>query len=157
MTLTIDPKTNHRILTVHIADVSHFVPPGGALDNEARQRGTSVYLPMRAIPMFPELISNHVASLKEGVLRYVKTVRIEYNAAGARIATSFANGAIRVKKRFNYDEVQAFLDGGAVDWSPELQAALKEMHAFSQLLRKRRFARGSLEMHLPETPDEPAV
>ncbi len=150
VTLTIDPKTKHRILTVHIADVSYFITPGGPLDIEARKRGTSVYLPMRAIPMFPELVSNHVASLKEGVLRYVKTVRIEYNAQGARVSTTFTNGAIRVRQRFNYDEIQQFIDGSSVEWPTETQRMIREMHAFSQLLRKRRFARGSLEMHLPE-------
>ncbi len=64
--MTIDPKTKHWVLTVHIADVGHFVPPGGALDREARKRATSVYLPQKVIPMFPEVISNGLASLQEG-------------------------------------------------------------------------------------------
>ena len=66
VSLTRDAKTGHWLLTVHIADVAHFAPPGGPLDREARERGTSVYLPQRVIPMFPEVISNGLASLQEG-------------------------------------------------------------------------------------------
>ncbi len=64
-------------LWVHIADVSHFVPIGGAVDEEAMRRATSVYLPDRVIPMIPEIISNHLASLQPERLRLVKTVEIE--------------------------------------------------------------------------------
>ena len=67
--MTIDPKTKHWVLTVHIADVGAFVKPGGALDAEARKRATSVYLPQKVIPMFPEVISNGLASLQEGKVR----------------------------------------------------------------------------------------
>ena len=63
VSVTIDPKTKHWVLTVHIADVAHFAKPGGPLDVEARRRATSVYLPQKVIPMFPEVISNGLASL----------------------------------------------------------------------------------------------
>src|SRR5205814_9611988 len=76
--VAIDPKTKHWVLTVHIADVAHFARPGGHLDAEARRRATSVYLPQKVIPMFPEVIANGLASLQEGKLRYVKTVRMEF-------------------------------------------------------------------------------
>ena len=75
VSLEVDPKSKHWLLTVHIADVAHFVKKGSALDLEARKRGNSVYLPMQVIPMFPELISNGLASLQEGKLRYVKTAQ----------------------------------------------------------------------------------
>ena len=78
VSVTIDPKSRHWILTVHIADVGHFAKPGSALDAEARKRATSVYLPQRVIPMFPEVISNGLASLQEGKLRYVKTVQMAF-------------------------------------------------------------------------------
>src|SRR4051812_30866439 len=64
VSVTRDEATGHWELTVHIADVGHFAPPGGALDREAKKRATSVYLPQRVLPMFPELISNHLASLQ---------------------------------------------------------------------------------------------
>src|SRR5262249_8145952 len=83
VSLTRDHKTGHWLLGVHIADVSHFAPPGDALDREARCRGTSVYLPQRVLPMFPEILSNGLASLHEGQVRYTKSVLLELTAAGA--------------------------------------------------------------------------
>ncbi|AMV22905.1 Ribonuclease R [Gemmata sp. SH-PL17] len=110
VSVTIDPKTKHWVLTVHIADVAAFVKPGGALDTEARKRATSVYLPQKVIPMFPEVISNGLASLQEGKVRYVKTVRMEFTPGLQKGHVTFANGAIRNRKRFTYDEVQEQLD-----------------------------------------------
>jgi ribonuclease R len=110
VSVTIDPKTRHWILTVHIADVAAFVKPGGALDAEARKRATSVYLPQKVIPMFPEVISNGLASLQEGKVRYVKTVRVEFTPNLQKGHVEFANGAIRNRKRFTYEEVQGLLD-----------------------------------------------
>jgi ribonuclease R len=115
VSVTVDPKTKHWVLTVHIADVGAFAKAGGALDAEARRRATSVYLPQKVIPMFPEVISNGLASLQEGKVRYVKTVRIEFTPSLQKGHVEFFNGAIRNKKRFTYDEVQAALnemDGG---------------------------------------------
>src|SRR5262249_2009757 len=82
VSLTIDPKSRHWQLGVHIADVSHFAPPGSALDREARTRGTSVYLPQRVLPMFPEVISNSLASLQQGRVRYTKSVLTDFTPAG---------------------------------------------------------------------------
>src|SRR5262245_3310275 len=104
-----DAKTKHWFLGVHIADVGHFAPPGSALDREAKARGNSVYLPQRVIPMFPEIISNSLASLQQGRVRYVKTAVIEFAPDGAKIGVRFANGAIRVRRRFAYEQVSAFL------------------------------------------------
>lgn len=110
VSVTIDPKTKHWVLTVHIADVGHFAKPNGQLDGEARKRATSVYLPQKVIPMFPEVISNGLASLQEGKLRYVKTVRMEFTPSLQKGHVEFFNGAIRTTKRFNYEEAQAILD-----------------------------------------------
>src|SRR5262249_11492100 len=110
VSVTIDPKSKHWILTVHIADVAAFVKPGGALDTEARKRATSVYLPQKVIPMFPEVISNGLASLQEGKVRYVKTVQMEFTPNLQKGHVRFANGAIRNRKRFTYEEVQGVLD-----------------------------------------------
>src|SRR5262249_30606198 len=104
-----DRATGHWRLTVHIADVAHFAPIGGPLDREARKRGTSVYLPQRVLPMFPELISNGLASLQPNRVRYVKSVVIDFSPAAQKTHVRFANGAIRSKHRFSYEEVSAFL------------------------------------------------
>jgi ribonuclease R len=149
-----DTETGHWLLTVHIADVSHFVPPGGPLDREARERGTSVYLPQRVIPMFPEVISNGLASLQEGRVRYVKTVEMEFTPASEPVSARFANGAIRNRRRFTYEQVQAILmhphGEAAKGVSPEIVQMIQEMRTLSRALRARRSRRGSLEMSMPE-------
>src|SRR5205807_7620093 len=88
VSLTQDPRSKHWQLAVHIADVAHFAPPGSALDREARTRGTSVYLPQRVLPMFPEIISNSLASLQQGRVRYVKSALIDFTPAGQRTKVS---------------------------------------------------------------------
>ncbi len=162
--VTIDPKTKHWILTVHIADVGAFVRQGGALDAEARRRATSVYLPQKVIPMFPELISNGLASLQEGKVRFVKTVRMEFTPSLQKGHIEFFNGAIRNKKRFTYDEVQGVLNSLSKERAqaistetppgevphPDVVAMLKRMRDLALLLRKKRFRRGALELSMPE-------
>jgi ribonuclease R len=154
VSLTRDSDTGHWLLTVHIADVAHFVPPGGPLDREARDRGTSVYLPQRVIPMFPEVISNGLASLQEGKVRYVKTVEMEFTELGEPVHARFANGAIRNRRRFTYEQVQAILDHphgeAAKGVAPEIVRMLQDMRTLSKALRARRARRGALEMSMPE-------
>ena len=166
--ITIDPKdardfddaislerleNGHWRLGVHIADVSHFVRPGTALDDEAKQRGTSVYLPDRVIPMLPEVISNNLASLQPDRVRYTKSAFIEYTDEGTLVDTEFCTGAIKSQRRFTYEEVDDYL-AHPVQWkdklSPEVFSLLDRMHKLSRLLRKRRMTRGSLELTLPE-------
>src|SRR5262249_18033578 len=136
ISLALDSKTKHWQLGVHIADVAHFAPVGGELDREARKRGTSVYLPQRVLPMFPELISNGLASLQQGKVRYVKSVLMDFTPAGQRTSVRFANGAIRVKRRFNYDQVSALLQAQGqpqqspspgIEVEPEVLALLLRM------------------------------
>ena len=102
-------ENGHWRLGVHIADVSHFVPPGSPLDRESRERATSVYLPDRVIPMLPEIISNHLASLQPGRLRFTKTVFVEFTAEGVFVGADPHNGAIRSDRRFSYEEVDSYL------------------------------------------------
>ncbi len=163
ISVAIDPKTKHWVLTVHIADVAAFVKPGGALDVEARNRATSAYLPQKVIPMFPEVISNGLASLQEGKVRYVKTVRMEFTSNLQKGHVEFANGAIKNRKRFTYEEVQKVLDElsgvsspsplageGKDEISPDILPMLRRMRDLSLLLRKKRFKRGALELTMPE-------
>jgi len=156
--LIIDPKSRHWQLGVHIADVAHFVRQGGALDHEARKRGTSVYLPQRVLPMFPELISNGLASLQQGRVRYVKSVLMDFTPAGQRASVRFAEGAIRVTRRFSYDQVQAILDeadgkssANGEEQRHDLTSLLLRMRDLAMLLRQRRIKRGALELEMPET------
>jgi ribonuclease R len=151
VSLHIDAHTQHWQLAVHIADVSHFVPPGGLLDREARKRGTSVYLPQRVLPMFPELISNSLASLQQDRVRYVKSVLIDFTPMGQRTKTTFANGAVRNRRRFTYGEVSAILlDPSCAKDDRDIVALLLRMRDLAMILRKRRIKRGALELNMPE-------
>ena len=143
----------HWHLAVHIADVAHFVRPGSAVDDEAQQRGTSVYLPGLVIPMLPEVLSNGLASLQEGRVRYTKTVFIEFDETGLVLDTRFANSAIKVTRRFAYEQVMPIISEPKAhgDVPPEIRKLLVEMHELAMLLRKRRFEAGALELDLAET------
>jgi ribonuclease R len=164
-----DEDSGHWQLSVHIADVGHFAPAGGPLDREARRRGTSVYLPQRVLPMFPEIISNSLASLQQGRLRYVKSVVIDFTPQGQKTAVRFANGAIRVRRRFTYKQVSELLEpasGGhnppvssqqgayaprsPEESEPDIHEMLLRMRDFALILRKRRIRRGALELNMPE-------
>jgi ribonuclease R len=158
VSLVIDPRSKHWQLAVHIADVAHFCPPGGALDKEARRRGTSVYLPQRVLPMFPEIISNSLASLQQDRVRYVKSALIDFTPTGQRTKVTFHNGAIRARKRFNYEQVSQILQHVEAQGSQppglevdeELVALLLRMRDLAMILRKRRRKRGALELNMPE-------
>jgi ribonuclease R len=158
ISLTVDPKSKHWLLGVHIADVSHFAPPGSGLDREARRRGTSVYLPQRVIPMFPEIISNGLASLQQGKLRFVKSAIIDLTPTGQKTDVRLTNAAIRTRRRFTYEEVSALVakaDGKTPDQEPpevdpEILAMLLRVRDLAVILHKRRVKRGSLELMMPE-------
>jgi ribonuclease R len=153
VSLRLDGHTRHWQLGVHIADVAHFVPPGSLLDREARKRGTSVYLPQRVLPMFPELISNSLASLQQGRVRFVKSALMDFTPMGQRTQARFANGAIRNRRRFTYEEVSAILNdpaGAEASEDREIVALLLRMRDLAMILRKRRLKRGALELNMPE-------
>lgn len=140
-------------LWVHIADVSHFVTPGSKLDEEARRRGTSVYLPDRVVPMLPEIISNHLASLQPDRVRMAKTVEIELQDDLTVTHAEVHNAAIRSDRRLNYEQVDRFLadpDSHRETWGDPVCDLLTEMHALAMRLRKRRFKAGALSMDLSD-------
>ena len=138
-------------LGVHIADVSHYVPPEGPIDLEARARGTSVYLPGQVLPMLPEKLSNGLCSLRPHEIRLTKTARMNFTAEGHLRGAEIHSSFIRSARRFNYGEVQAVLDGGRLPAGEEpLAALLRTMNELAELLRQERRARGMLEMDIPE-------
>ena len=147
----------HWRLGVHIADVSHFVRSRTPLDREAHSRATSVYLPDRVIPMLPELISNGLASLQPGKVRYTKTVYIEFTGDGLRVDTEVHSAAIESKRRLNYEQVDEFL-ADPTPWRKRLGVKvfelLERMHSLAMILRKRRIQRGALELSMPDVKIE---
>ena len=138
-------------LGVHIADVSHFVPVGSALDKEARERATSVYLPTRVIPMLPELLSNGLASLQQEQNRYTLSCLLELDQQARPVSARCVTGVIRVTQRLTYEQVSdLLLSGGGPRMSAEVETLLHDMQELALALRDRRHARGSLELTLPE-------
>lgn len=141
----------HWRLGVHIADVSHFVREKSPLDREARNRATSVYLPDLVIPMIPETISNNLASLQPDRVRYTKTVFLEFTPDGTRVSIEAHSAAIQSKRRFTYEEVDEYLedpDPWKKKLTPQVHSLLGRMRDLARVLRRRRFARGSLELSM---------
>lgn len=140
-------------LWVHIADVSNFVPAGGAIDEEAKKRATSVYLPDRVIPMIPEIISNHLASLQPERMRLVKTVEIELLDDLTVTHTEVHNATILSNLRLNYEQVDQFVESPNAfpeKWGQPVCDLLSNMHTLAMKMRKARFKGGALSMDMPD-------
>ena len=136
-------------LWVHIADVSHYVKPGTALDTEARQRGNSTYLVDRVIPMLPEVLSNELCSLKPGVDRLTKCVEFLVSNDGRVLNAKFYPAVIHSQRRFTYGEVLAILQRKP---APDpIGQMLHQAHELAQRIRRLRFRAGSLDLDFPET------
>jgi ribonuclease R len=134
-------------LWVHIADVSHYVKPGAALDDEARQRGNSTYLVDRVIPMLPEALSNELCSLKPDVDRLTKCVEFLLSNDGRVLNAKFYPAVIHSQRRFTYQEVLAILQRKS---SGPIEQMLHDAHALAQQIRRSRFKAGSLDLDFPE-------
>lgn len=135
-------------LQVHIADVSWYVEEGGALDQEARARGTSVYFPGGVIPMLPEVLSTRTASLVPGEERRVLSVLMDLDPEGTLRHADLAEGIIVSGARLHYAQAQRMLDRDEGD--AQVRAPLRQMARLAQLLRRNRFARGGFDLELPE-------
>jgi len=138
------------LLGVHIADVSFFVPADTPLDTEAQERGNSVYLPGRVIPMLPEMLSNGVCSLQPDQPRFVKSAYITYDDQGNILARRYRNSVIRSTQRLTYQQVDRFLKGHTKDIKPEVAPLLKDMETLARIIEKRRDREGMLHLDLPE-------
>lgn len=141
-------SAEHWKLWVHIADVSHYVRPGTALDDEARRRGNSTYLVDRVIPMLPEALSNELCSLKPDVDRLTKCVEFLLANDGRVLKTRFYPAVIHSQRRFTYREVLALLLTKPAD---PISRMLHDAHALAQRIRRARFQAGSLELDFPES------
>jgi ribonuclease R len=142
----------HYALQVHIADVSHYVTPGSAIDGEARLRGTSVYFPDRAVPMLPFELSTNICSLIPQADRLVVSALIEFDRHGEPLHFEFCRGVIRSAERMTYTNVHLLLEGDAAQRTR--YAALVErfelMREFAEILQQKRYKRGSIDFDLPE-------
>jgi ribonuclease R len=135
---------------VHIADVSFFVRPGGALDAEARSRATSVYLVDRTIPMLPEILSTDLCSLNPDQDRLAVSAVFTLDANAAIVNEWFGETVIHSDRRFTYEDAQEVLDAGTGDLHAELATLLD----LSQKIRAKRQAKGAIEFDTPEVKVE---
>lgn len=160
--VTIDPDTardfddavnvrkderGHYHLGVHVADVSHYVKAGSALDQEAKLRCNSTYFPGHCVPMLPEELSNNLCSLKEKVNRLTISVLMEFDQEGTLVDYRIVRGVIKSNKRFTYREAKKVLDGKLKSKHAD---ALHLMVEVCGLLKKKRYARGSLEFAMQD-------
>src|SRR5437764_2798626 len=134
-------------LGVHIADVAAYVEPDSPLDREARQRGNSVYLPDRVIPMLPERWSNGVCSLNPGVDRLAHSAFIHFDKHGNVKSARFARSVIRSAHRLTYKQAYAILTAASGD---QLGERLHLAWELAALLRQSRFEHGALDLDFPE-------
>lgn len=140
-------------LGVHIADVAHYVQEGGALDEEAYDRGTSVYFPERAVHMFPAELSTGLCSLNPQVDRLVQSCLMEVDRRGAVIRYELHDGVIHSNARMTYTDVNAILtdrDAATIVRYTELVPMFEMMHELFGILNKRRHRRGSIDFDLKE-------
>ena len=139
------------ILYVCIADVSEYVLPGSALDQEAYHRSTSTYLPDQCLPMLPEKLSNGLCSLNPFLPRLTLTAEIHYNQNFEFVQVRYYKSVIRSQKRATYDEVEAYLDGtGGEDFSHEVKQSLDHMKLLAEALLAQSKERGAMGFDLPE-------
>ena len=161
LTCTIDPRDakdfddalsfrplsgNRYEVGVHIADVSHYVQPGGIIDDEAYRRATSVYLVDRTIPMLPERLSNFLCSLRPDEDKYAYSCIFTLDAEAQFVSARIARTVIRSTRRFSYEEAQEIIDTGQGDHAE----AILTLHQLAQKLRVRRFEKGSIAFDRPE-------
>ncbi|HAS16864.1 MAG TPA: ribonuclease R [Nitrospiraceae bacterium] len=140
-------------LWVHIADVSYYVPWGSELDNESYNRGTSVYLPDRVIPMFPERLSNHICSLNPREDRLTLTAEMMFDGNGNRINYKIYESVINSNERMTYTAVKEILEDEDSKIISRYSDLIETFHLMRELclkLRAKRMGRGSIDFDLPE-------
>ena len=140
-----------HVLWVAIADVAHYVRPGGALDREARRRGNSTYFPDRVVPMLPDILSGDLCSLHDHADRPCLAVRIRIDAQGHKLSHRFHRGLMRSRASLEYAQVQRAVDGDPDEkTAPLVDTVLKPLYAAYRALLMAREARQPLNLDLPE-------
>jgi ribonuclease R len=153
--ITIEPLPNGNYwLGVHIADVSHYVKEGSALDDEAYERGTSVYFTERAVHMFPSELATGLCSLNPHVDRLVQSALMEVDRRGRVVRYEIHDGVINSSARMTYTAVNAIVterDATVMAQYRELVPMFEMMHALFEILHAARRRRGAIDFDLPET------
>jgi ribonuclease R len=149
--LSVEPRAGGITrVGIHIADVTHYVRPGTALDREAQERGTSVYLADTTFPMLPHALSSGLCSLSDGVDRLTLSVQADLDEEGALRGALVEEGVIRSRASLSYPEAHRLIR----DERGEIPDALRTLDRLAKALGKRRLERGGLELDLPEIKPE---
>ena len=147
-------RKNGWRLVVAIADVSHYVKPGTALDQEAYERGNSVYFPQKVVPMLPEKLSNGLCSLNPAVERLCMVCDMAISDDGKLERTQFYDAVMKSKARLTYDQVHQMVSAPEAPVSDALAAVkdpVLDLHALYQIMRQAREERGALDFDTTET------
>lgn len=137
-------------LTVYIADVTHYVKTGHPLDDEAKARGTSIYVADRVVPMLPFELSNGICSLNPNADRLVLAVTMGIDSMGNAFNPRVHRGVIKSHGRLTYNKVNEYFEGKDVEYSDEIKDALDLLHDASLKIRRRRRLQGSIELDSTE-------
>lgn len=147
---------NGYILSVHIADVTHYVKENGAIDKEAYKRGTSVYFADRVVPMLPKKLSNGICSLNPRVDRLTLSVIMEIDEKGNLTNSEVCEGIIKTKERMTYEDVTKILDGNK-ELCKKYEHILDDLYLMQTLaliLKGKRLKKGGIDFDFPETKIE---
>ncbi len=139
--LSIESTSDSITLGIHISDVAHVIAPDSLLDEEASQRGSSLYLPRRHIPMIPQNLSQDTLSLRAGCDRQAISLISRFDRSGNLLDYRFALSLVNVKQQLTYDQVNEIY---------MKESPLQEAHQLSQFMRQKRIDQGSLILSLPE-------
>lgn len=153
--ISIEKKDNGNfILGVHIADVSNYVKEGSFLNKEAIDRGTSVYMFDRVIPMLPTKLSNGICSLNQGVDRFTLSIIMEINGKGKVVSSKVCKGVINVTRRMSYTNVTKILEKSDKEICKEYEQYANKFETMKELaiiLKQKRIDAGYLDLNLPES------
>lgn len=136
---------------VAIADVSHYVRPGSAIDKSAYERGTSVYFPNFVVPMLPEVLSNGLCSLNPHVPRLCLVAEMQFDFTGQMTSSSFYEAVMESKARVTYGKAQEVIEGTRVPELDHVKDGILRCADLAKILMAKRFREGSLDLEIPET------
>ncbi len=150
--ISLEKSGKNYLLGVHIADVSHYVTARSVLDNEAFERGTSVYFPDSVLPMLPRALSNGICSLNEGVDRLTLSCLMTIDKNGKVIESEIVEGIIRSSHKMTYNEITKILDGekAVCDKYADVLGMVNEFATLTRILQEKRNKKGSVTLDVKE-------
>lgn len=148
--VTLKKEGDFYVLGVHIADVAEYVTPNSALDKEAFTRGTSVYFPMKVIPMLPERLCNDVCSLRPDENRLTLSCIMKVDGGGNVVSSEITEGIIKSAARLTYNEVSDLFDGKPRRDYGKIAGMLFEMKSLAEILSEKRVRRGGVDLSVKE-------